>query len=131
MLMHENMEENAVNEYSPVTLAYIGDAVYELMARQYILQGTKRKIRDIHNETVKIVQATGQAEFLHHIKPILTEKELDIVRRGRNTKSLPPKNASVADYKLSTGLEALLGYLYLSGKEERLKELFFSFYTQG
>jgi len=127
--MREVMEEKAVNECSPVALAYVGDAVFELMARLYILQGAKKKIRDMHQETVKIVQAVSQAEFLQRIQPLLTEKELDVVRRGRNTKNLPPKSASVIEYKLSTGLETLLGYLYLRGDEERLKELFSHLYV--
>ena len=122
--MIETMTEKEIENCSPVVLAYVGDAVFELLTRIYIMQGPRKKIRDIHHETVQIVQAVSQAEFLHRIHELLTEREQAIVRWGRNAKNITPKSASVAQYKQSTGFEALFGYLYLQGNESRLKELF-------
>jgi ribonuclease-3 family protein len=105
-------------------LAYVGDAVFELLARLYVLSRQKGRIKDIHLATVQLVRAMSQADFLRRIDPFLEAREQEIVRRGRNTKSQPPKNTEVSAYRMSTGLEALLGYLYLQGAEDRLLELF-------
>ncbi|MFP4662610.1 MAG: Mini-ribonuclease 3 [Halanaerobiales bacterium] len=106
---------------SPGLLAYIGDSVYELMARRYSLEKGHRRLHDIHQSTISLVNATSQANFLRIIEGILTEDEENIVRRGKNTKTgNVPNNAEMMDYRLSTGFEALVGYLYLSNQEDRL-----------
>lgn len=109
-----------LRQYSAVVLAYIGDAVFELMVRTHVIAGGNRKIKAIHQDTVDVVKAESQARLIRQIEDELTEEEQEIVRRGRNAKTSPPKHADLSDYRLSTGFEALLGYLYLKGDEERL-----------
>lgn len=123
MLMPEPMDERSLSEYSPLVLAYIGDAVYELLIRTHIVAAGHRRIKDIHLGTVELVKADNQARFIRQIADELSAEEQDIVRRGRNTHSNPPKNADMQAYRMSTGFEALLGYLYLKGEEERLRYL--------
>lgn len=123
MLMHNPVDENILREYSPLVLAYIGDAVFELAVRTRIAGGGPRRIKDIHHHTVAVVNADSQADIIRHISAELSEAEQDIVRRGRNTHSHPPKNADVQSYRMSTGFEALLGYLYLKGDDKRLSYL--------
>ena len=106
---------------SPLTWAYIGDAVYELYVRTYLVDTTHLKPNKLHIESIKYVKAKAQAEALKNIENILTEEEKEIVRRGRNTDLHHiAKNASVQEYIHATAFEALIGYLYLSKKEERL-----------
>lgn len=112
-----------LREYSVVVLAYIGDAVFELMVRTHIVASGNRKIKNIHHDTVEVVKAESQARLVRRIAAELTDEEQEIVRRGRNAKTSPTKNADISDYRLSTGFEALLGYLYLKGDEERLMSL--------
>jgi len=121
--MHKPLDENTLSEYSPLILAYIGDAVYELLVRIHIVSAGNRRMKDIHLNTVQMVKAENQARFIREISDELTEEEQDIVRRGRNTRSNPPKNADMQNYRMSTGFEALIGYLYLKGDEERLEYL--------
>lgn len=110
---------------NPVVLAYMGDAVFELLVRQYLISLPNHKSHHLHKEATKRVSAKAQRELLERWQPYLTEEEADIVRRGRNTKSgAPPKNADPADYRLATALECLVGYLYFEGRMERLGELF-------
>lgn len=109
---------------SPVVLAYVGDGVFELLVRQYLVSQTNHKPHHLHREATKIVSAKAQRLLLEKWQPLLTEEEADIVRRGRNTKSgAPPKNADPADYRQATALECLVGYLYYEGRTERLREL--------
>lgn len=121
--MHNQLDEKTLGEYSPLMLAYIGDAVLELAVRTHVIMGGKRKIKDIHHDTVEVVKAESQARVIRHLFNNLSEAEQDIVKRGRNVKSTPPRNANPGDYKMSTGFEALLGYLYLKGDEKRLQYL--------
>ncbi len=121
MLKHEIIDENSLREFSPVALAYIGDAVFELAVRTRVITGSRKKVRELHLETVSMVRAESQAQVLKQLIQELNEKEKDIVRRGRNAKSSPPKNADPAAYQLSTGFEALLGWLYLQGDDKRLQ----------
>lgn len=123
MLMPEPMDEKSLREFSPLVLAYIGDAVYELLVRSHIVAAGHRRLKSIHLDTVEIVKAENQARFIRQIADELSEEEQDIVRWGRNTHSNPPKNADMQAYRMSTGFEALLGYLYLKGDEERLRFL--------
>lgn len=107
----------------PLVLAYIGDAVYELWVRMQLVRAGSRRMAALHQEVVHWVNAGSQARILEAWEPALTDAEKEIVRRGRNTKSGVPKGATVADYRLSTGLEALVGYLFLAGELDRLLEL--------
>ena len=110
-------------EYSPLPLAYIGDSVYDLFIRTKIIEKGNRHVTDMHKEAVKFVKAHSQAESIHAIEDKLTEDEVRVLKWGRNAKSTPPKNADVTDYRYATGFEALIGYLYVSGEEDRLKEV--------
>ncbi len=117
-----NKKIEEVNQMSPLTWAYIGDAVYELYIRKNLVCDTNLKPHKLHIESIKYVKAQAQAELLKSIEKDLTEEELEIVKRGRNTKNHHiAKNASVQDYMYATAFEALIGYLYLTGNEERLK----------
>lgn len=107
-------------ELPGLTLAYVGDAVYELYVRQYILSKST-KAHNLHYLAVSRVNNNTQAELLMKLEPHLTEIEQSVVRRGRNAKGIVPKNADVQTYRKSTALEALVGYLYLNGEEERLR----------
>lgn len=113
-----------VNQMSPLTWAYVGDAVYELYIRTHLVNHTNLKPHKLHIASIQYVKAKAQAETLKQLENILTEEEKEIVRRGRNTKNNHiAKNASVQDYMYSTAFEALIGYLYLSGQEQRLNEI--------
>ncbi len=118
------MEKIDVNQMSPLVWAYIGDSVYEQYIREYLVTNTKYKPHKLHMEATKYVKAGAQAEILKKLETELTDEELDIVRRTRNTQNHHlPKNASVTEYMYSTAFEGLIGYLYLTGQKERLKEL--------
>ncbi len=111
-------------DYSAISLAYIGDTVYDLFVRCTILKKGERQINDIHNDAIKAVSAKAQARSVHNIEEFLTEEEMGILKWGRNAKSgRVPKNADAVDYRWATGFEALVGYLYLKGELERLEEI--------
>lgn len=113
-----------VRAYSPLTLAYIGDAVYELIVRTIVVERANRAANELHKSTVKYVNARVQANMIESLLEELTEEELAVYKRGRNAKShTAAKNASIQDYRKATGFEALVGYLYLSGKTARILEL--------
>ena len=117
-------EKEEVNNMSPLTWAYVGDAVYELYIRNNLVNTTNLKPHKLHIESIKYVKAKSQAEILEKLDSFLTEEEKEIVRRGRNTKNHHlPKNADVNDYMYSTAFEELIGYLYLTKENERLKEI--------
>lgn len=120
--------ENSIREakqLSPLTLAFIGDAVYEILVRQAVVNEGNAPVHKLHFNTVKFVKASAQAKAVEMIEPMLTDEEKDILRRGRNTSSMTvPKSAEPREYRLATGLEALFGYLHLSGQEKRAEELF-------
>lgn len=109
--------------YSALTLAYIGDCVYELYVRGYLIQKSDQKVNLLHKTSTRFVCAKAQAELYHKIKDMLSEDESAVFHRGRNTKSHVPKNAVVSDYRIATGIEALFGYLYITGKKDRISEL--------
>ena len=110
---------------SPATLAFVGDGVYELMVREYLACEANRPAKELNIEKVKMVSAPAQAEGFKKIEPMLTEKELEVFKRGRNAHtSRAPKNATHAQYHYATGLETLFGWLYLRGAQERAVELF-------
>jgi ribonuclease III family protein len=109
---------------NPLLLAYLGDAVYELYVRYHLLTKGIVRPQDLQKEATKYVAAVAQAKVYRQIEVTLAEAEIDIVRRGRNAKSgSVPKNTKVSDYRYSTGVEALIGYLYLSGDQPRLTQL--------
>ncbi len=111
-----------LQELSPLALAYVGDAVFELYIRTKLVAYPAR-VHDLHRSAVRYVQAARQAEIIHAWEPELTEEEKEVVRRGRNAKSGVPRRSDALEYRYSTGMEALLGYLYLSGQQERLLQL--------
>lgn len=116
--------EKRVNEMSPLTWAYIGDAVYEIYIRGNLVKISNLKPNKLHIESIKYVKASAQAKTLKEIEEHLTDEEKEIVRRTRNTKNHHlPKNANINDYMYATAFEGLIGNLYLSGKLERLQEI--------
>ncbi len=113
-----------VKQMSPLTWAYVGDAVFELYIRTYLINTTNLKPHELHVKSIKYVKAKAQADILQKLEADLTEDEKDIVRRGRNTQTHHiAKNASVQDYMYATAFEALIGYLYLTKQDERLTEI--------
>ena len=120
-----NIDRDALLSLSTLGLAHLGDGVYELMVRSWLVLHGRAKARDLHKATVQYVSAPAQAERFVRIRPLLSEEEDDVFRRGRNTAPHSiPKAASRAQYQTATGLEALFGWLYLQGQTERLNELF-------
>jgi ribonuclease-3 family protein len=113
-----------IRTYSPLALAYIGDGVFDLVIRTVVVGRGNTRTNRLHQRTSNIVKAHTQAEIIAYLEPQLTEEEADIYRRGRNAKSSTmAKNATVSDYRKATGLEALVGYLYLTDRFERLVTL--------
>ncbi len=105
-------------------LAYIGDAVFELQIREYLLGNQLTKVNDLHKEAIKYTSAVSQAKMIDYILASLSEEETDIYKRGRNAKEThKPKNASLNEYRKATGFESLLGYLYLNKNDSRLMEI--------
>ena len=124
-LIERKKEANHVNMLSPLVWAYVGDSVYEVFIRMNLVNKSNAKPNVLHKESIKYVKAKAQAEILEKIKPRLTEKEAEIVRRGRNVQNHHiAKNADIADYAQSTAFEALIGYLYMTKQDERLKAIF-------
>lgn len=119
-----NIDEKNINLINPLVLAYIGDSVFEVYVRTKVVNDGMLKTNKLHRLATEYVKAKAQAEALIRISEKLTEDELNVVRRGKNANSNTiPKNADVADYKKATALEALIGYLFLSDKIERLNEI--------
>jgi ribonuclease-3 family protein len=119
------MSDGEVDKLSVLALAHVGDGVYELMVRTMLCGQGIGKVSDLHRRTVSYVCAPAQAKAIKKIMPILTEKEADVFRRGRNAHTNhKAKNMSESDYHSATGLECLFGYLYLDGQLERLRELY-------
>ena len=113
-----------VKMLSPLVWAYVGDSVYELFIRTQLINHSNAKPHKLHLETIKFVKAENQSKILDKIWDYLSEEEQEIFKRGRNTENHHlPKNGNVADYSHATGFEALIGYLYLSKQDERLKEI--------
>ena len=116
-----NSKEVRPNEYSPLALAFICDSVFDLVIKSVIVEKANCQVNKLQNKTSKIVRATTQALIVDALKDVLTEEEANIYRRGRNAKPYTKaKNASYSEYCKATGLEALVGYLYLKGDTERL-----------
>ena len=119
-----NIKEVDIRTYSPLTLAYIGDGIYDLVIRSIVVGRGNTRASQLHNTTSKVVKAHTQAMMIEALSHMLTEVEMDVYRRGRNAKSpTMAKNATMADYRKATGFEALMGYLYLNDELERIVEL--------
>ena len=113
-----------MNIYSSLSLAYIGDSVYEVYIRTRLLENGDRRVKDLHRSAKEYVSAKAQCEIALNIMEHLTEEEIIVYKRGRNTKvNTKAKNADMKEYHSATGLEALIGHHYLAGNSERLKEL--------
>ncbi len=119
------LSEQQARMYSPLTLAFLGDAVYSLLVRNMLSLAANKPTGKLHKESITYVNAAFQANMIRELLPQLTESETTVFKRGRNAHSAhSPKNQSDADYRYATGLEALYGYLYLCGNTDRIKELF-------
>lgn len=119
------LEEPKARMYSPLTLAFLGDAVYSLLVRNMLSMQENKPTGKLHKESVKYVNAAFQAQMIKELLPVLTENETSVFKRGRNAHSAhSPKNQDAGDYRYATGLETLYGYLYLCGNSQRIKELF-------
>ena len=117
-------EDVDLRNYSPLTLAFLGDCVFDLIIRTVIVERGNRAPESLHKKKSTVVKAQTQAKMAEAMLENLTEEEISVYKRGRNAKSYSvAKNASVSDYRKATGFEALLGYLYLQNKEDRIIEL--------
>lgn len=122
---NEIKKHNKNDDFSPLTLAFVGDGVYDLLVRSYLVRQANRPVGELNRRKVALVNCKSQARFARLIMDSLSEKELAVYKRGRNAApKCTPKNGSVADYHSATGLEALFGYLYLNGERDRIEELF-------
>ena len=120
-----NLSPRQVNQISNLSLALVGDGVYELLCRTYLCCKGDHKVLHLHKDTVQMDNATAQAQYADKLLPVLTEDELAFFRRGKNAHThAAPKAATKQDYAKATGLECLFGALYLQGKTDRLNELF-------
>lgn len=118
------MREVDAGEYSPLTLAYIGDSIYDLVIKSLVINKGNKQVKNLHRETSSYVQAKTQSLMMRTMQEHLTEEEHAIYKRGRNAKSVSPaKNQSVTDYRRATGFEALMGYLYLKKEWKRMLDL--------
>ncbi len=119
------MSDLSAREYSPLALAFLGDAVYGLMARRYLVSKANRPAGDLHKMSVQLVCAKAQAAGAAAVAELLSEDELSAFKRGRNAKvAHTPKGATDAEYHAATGLESLFGWLSVSGKDDRAQEIF-------
>ena len=117
-------EDVDIRTFSPLTLAFVGDGIYEIIVRTVMVERGNRGVQSLHKEKSKYVRAQTQAAIAESIQELMTPEEESIYRRGRNANiHSPAKNATMADYRKATGFEALCGYLYLQGKMERMLEL--------
>ena len=118
------LKEVDIKEYSPLTLAYIGDGIYDLIIRSLVINRGNKQVQKLHLETSALVNAKAQSKMMRVLQEQLTEEEHAVYKRGRNAKSVSPaKNQSVTDYRRATGFEALLGYLYLKKDWKRIVDL--------
>lgn len=126
-----NLKFEDIDRLHPLQLAYIGDAVYEIMVRTAVLE-VDLNVNKLNEKARKYVKATSQANAVKFLEGFFNEKELSIIRRGRNAKiNSSPKNTELIDYKYATGLECLFGYLYLTSQFQRIEEIFLKIYDIG
>lgn len=124
--LHEQfqLKQVDVRTYSPLTLAFIGDGIYDLLIRTIVISQGNCQANKLHKKVSTLVKASKQSQMIQMLKPHLTQEELTIYRRGRNAKpNTVAKNASVADYRRATGFEAVMGYLYLMNRMDRIVDL--------
>ena len=122
--MTSSVMVHKANSYSPLALAYIGDGVYEIFIRTYVMNKGNAPVNKLHKASRELVKASAQAKLYHVIEGLLTENEMAVLRRGRNAKSVSvPKNGDMMEYRHATGVEALIGYLYIDGQIDRIIEL--------
>lgn len=122
---HVQLNEDDIRAISSIGLAHLGDAVYELLVRSWLCEQGRATGKGLHRATVELVRAPAQAARAERILPLLTEEEQAVFRRGRNANVHNiPANTTRGDYQKATALEALFGYLYLQGRQERINELF-------
>lgn len=115
------LQEQEAKQYSPLNLAYIGDAVYEVIVRTILMERGNAPVNVLHKRASRLVKAEAQKDAYYRMKELLTEEEQSVFRRGRNAKSYTSaKNATIGDYRVATGFEALFGYWYLTGQTERM-----------
>lgn len=120
----ENLQQASARSYSPLVLAYAGDAFYELVIRTAVINLGNTSVNTLNRKTSNLAKAVTQAQIIHLIMDDLTEEELKVFKRGRNANSATvAKNASITDYRHATGFEAVIGWLYLGGQEQRALEL--------
>ncbi len=118
-------KRTAADAYSPLTLAFVGDGVYDLLVRDHLVRRANRPVGELNKIKVSLVNCESQARFAQKLMPSLTEKERAVYKRGRNAApKCTPKHGSVADYHSATGLECLFGYLHINGETERINLLF-------
>ena len=118
------LEDRDLRTYSPLTLAYIGDGIYDLVIRTILVKKGNCPVNQLHRRASSLVKASAQSAMMEILEPVLTEEEHSVYRRGRNAHSATmAKNATMADYRRSTGFEALMGYLYLKEDYQRMLEL--------
>ena len=119
-----DMKHTEPSQLSPLVLAYIGDSIYDLVIKTWVIEQGNMQVNKLNKKTSSIVKAESQSAMIGVIEPMLSEHEKAVYKRGRNAKSYTSaKNASIGDYRRATGFEALIGYLYLSGQYERMMEL--------
>ena len=124
-LFEMQMTPEKVKEITNLGLAHIGDGVYELLCRSYLISKGGKTVLNLHKASVELVKAPTQAKFADKLKPVLTEEEADYFRRGKNAHTrTAPKSSTPQEYAKATGFEALFGALYLLGRKDRLMELF-------
>ena len=120
-----NLPKKEIDAISNLGLAHMGDCVYEILCRAYLCSRGDRTVQQLHRDTISMVKATYQARFAEKMLPLLTEEELAYYRRGKNSHvHAVPKSATPAEYARATGLEAMFGYLFLSGQKDRANEIF-------
>lgn len=123
--MREKLTHHKANQYSPLSLAFLGDSVYDTLAREYLLKTANMPVSKLHSLKIAMVCAEFQSKIYDAIIPELSENEITILKRGRNaTGNTVPKHSNVADYRKATALECLFGYLYITGEDGRIYELF-------
>ena len=119
-----DLPDTDLKTYSPLTLAFIGDVVYDLIIRTLVVENGNAPVNKLHRKVSSLVKAPAQMELFHRIEDSLTEEELAVYKRGRNAKSFTSaKNASITEYRSATGFEALIGYLYLNNEFSRILDI--------
>ena len=120
----EPLTQAQARQYSPLALAFLGDSVFEILVREYLVREANRPAAKLHEQKIQLVCAAFQAQAIDRLIPLLTEEETAVYKRGRNANNTVPRHTSAQDYHKATGLEALFGYLHLLGEQARLEELF-------